>query len=597
LRCTKKVNIAALFVTSLCSVAECEVFAYRNSQLNRARENPLQRKSPFHLKPHDQTWVENTLNGLNTENRLRQLFVHFGMGDDPGNIDRLANLRPGGVHRIMGPDLLAAHAATRRFMDQCEIPPFITADLEAGANHAFCMTSMQNQLGLAAANDLNLSRRAVGVMAREAAAMGFNWTFTPCIDVNKAMQSAIVGTRSYGSDIEKIASQAQVHMEIMQAHGIAATAKHWPGEGYDDRDQHLVTTINPLNGEAWGNVFGKLYRGLIDNGVMAVMSAHIALPEYLARLGVKDGLDRYSPASITKLLNIDLLREELGFEGLVVSDATPMAGLGSFGPRSVIAPALIENGCDVFLFSPNEEQDLQYLRDGLSDGRLSEARLDSACRNILTMKAALGLHRKSIDERILPFDQCTDVIKSSGSLEVAREVAEASVTLVKDVHNLLPLNQERHRRVCLIGGDIPGFIPGMPSRRISVFEDAMRSRGFEVTLFDPANAPTPENTDLVIYALAVESSLGKSRIFLDWAQLQPGIMNLMNRYWHDIPTMLVSFGHPYYLYDAPRMPCVINAYSPVDDVQRAVVARITGNAPFKGTSPVDAFAGQPDAVF
>lgn len=553
--------------------------------------------SPFALTPQDKAWVEKTLAGLSTEDRLRQLFVHICMGDDQGNIDRLAGFRPGGIHRGMGPDLRAAHAATRRFMEQCEIPPFITADLEAGANHAACMSPMQNQLGLAAVNDLALSKRAVTVMAREAAAMGFNWTFTPCIDVNKAAQSAIVGTRSYGSDPAKIEAQAVVHMEVMQAHGIAATAKHWPGEGYDERDQHLVTTINPLGGAEWEDVFGRLYRQLIDNGIMSVMSAHIALPAYMAKHGVGEGLERYRPASVSKLLNLELLRGELGFQGLIVSDATPMAGLGSFAARRELAPAIIESGCDVFLFSTNEALDLQYLREGLRAGTLSEARLDDACRRILTMKAALGMHRKSIDERILPFERCEAIIKSTEHQGIAREVADSSITLVKDVHGLLPLNANQHRRVCLIGGDIPGFLPGMPTRRIDAFENALRQRGFDVKPFEATNPPTPENTDLVIYALAVESSLGKSRIYLDWANLQPGITNVMTRYWHDIPTLLVSFGHPYYLIDAPRMPCVVNAYSPVEAVQIATAERLTGNAPFKGVSPVDAFAGMPDARF
>ena len=95
---------------------------------------------------------------------------------------------------------------------------------------------------------------------------------------------------------------------------------------------------------------------------------------------------------------------------------------------------------------------------------------------------------------------------------------------------------------------------------------------------NPEQPPTPTNTDLVLYALPVESSLGKSRIFLDWMKEQPGLMNLMDRYWHDMPTVLISFGHPYYLYDAPRVPCYINAYSSTSDSQVAVLERLPGNA-------------------
>ncbi len=555
------------------------------------------KKAPFNLSVEDIGWVNKTRNGLSTEQKLRQLFVHISIGDDPREIRRLAGLQPGGFHRIMGPELDAAHGATRLAMELSEVPPFITADLEGGANHAGCMTPLQNQLGIAATNSFALSQRVVEVVATEASALGYNWTFTPCIDVNKEWASAIVGTRSYGSDVAMIARQAKVHMDVMQAHGIAATAKHWPGEGYDARDQHLVTTVNPLGLAEWEKVFGSLYRKLINDGILSVMSAHIALPDYVAAKGVGIGLERYRPASVSKLLNENLLRGELGFNGLIVSDATPMAGLGSFAARSVIAPEIIENGCDVFLFSGNEEQDLQFLRDGMRYKRLSEARLDAAITRILGMKAALGLHRKSIDQRILPLDQCRSLIKSDAHLAIARKVAEHSVTLVKDVPKLLPLSLSRHRRICVIGGIVPGFLPGAPERDLVVFRDGLTTRGFDVKSFDPNSPPTPDTVDLVIYALADESALGKSRIFLNWAKIQPGIKNIMTRYWHDIPTLLVSFGHAYYLHDAPRMPTVINAYSPVESVQNAVVERLTGNAPFTGVSPVDAFAGALDGQY
>jgi beta-N-acetylhexosaminidase len=127
--------------------------------------------------------------------------------------------------------------------------------------------------------------------------------------------------------------------------------------------------------------------------------------------------------------------------------------------------------------------------------------------------------------------------------------------------------------------------------------DGLRARGFEVIAFDPANPPTPATTDLVLYVMCDESSLGKMRVFLNWKVEQEGLGNMMSRYWHDIPTVLVSFGHPYYLQDAPRVPVYINAYAPVPDAQAAVLERLTGNAEFTGVSPVDVFAGAPDGRY
>lgn len=125
------------------------------------------------------------------------------------------------------------------------------------------------------------------------------------------------------------------------------------------------------------------------------------------------------------------------------------------------------------------------------------------------------------------------------------------------------------------------------------------NEGFEVKVFDPAIDQMDDcvASDLIIYAIAQESQLTKSRVFLDWAKLHGGTMPAMTRLWWDKPTILISFGHPYYLYDAPRMPCLINAYTPTPDVQKAVVEKLMGRSEFTGKSPVDAFCGLPDAHF
>ena len=414
--------------------------------------------------------------------------------------------------------------------------------------------------------------------------------------MNKETGSAIVGTRSYGSDIEKIIAQARIHIKTLQGNGIAATAKHWPGEGFDARDQHMVTTINPLGVEAWHEIFGRIYKTMIDGGVMSVMSAHIALPAYAAQHGMA-GLELYRPASVSKLLNQNLLRDELGFNGLVVSDATPMAGLTGWSKRSIAVPEVIENGCDIFLFSPNEEQDLMHMMLGLKEGRLSEQRLEDAVTRILALKAALGLHKKTLDERLPPLADAKSKIKSQKHLDLAQAAADQSITLVKDTQNLLPLNIAKHKRITLVHRGAPGMFPGMPRKPMSVFIDGLKQRGFEIKDFDSNNLPTVENTDLLLYVFAVESSFGLSHIFIDWKEDQPGIQGLMARFWNEVPTLMVSFGHPYYLRDAPRVPTYVNAYSTIEASQRAALSCIIGNQSFSGVSPVDAFSGAPDAQY
>ncbi|MEO9167223.1 MAG: glycoside hydrolase family 3 N-terminal domain-containing protein [Aestuariivirga sp.] len=552
---------------------------------------------PFHLSKSDIAWVEKTRDALSIEDKIRQLFIHITVGDDLANITRLSNMKPGGLHRFMGPELAAAHAATKLGLDMAEIPPFITGDIEGGGHGSPAMLQFPNNLGMAAANDPKLSAAVLQAVCDEATALGFNWSFTPCIDINHATESAIVGTRSYGSDIKRIAAQAKVHIATLQKNGIAATAKHWPGEGYDARDQHLVTTVNPLSMPQWQQTFGKLYEDLIKQGVLSVMSAHIALPAYMKKKRVADGLERLRPASLSKLLNLSLLRKDLGFNGLVISDATPMGGMTSYSAREIQVPEVIENGCDVFLFSPNPEADLAFMVKGLREKRLSEQRLEDAVTRILALKAALGLHKKSVSQRIASLEEVQHLIKSKAHLDVAAKAAQKSITKVKDVKKLLPISPTKHRRVVVVGRGAPGFFPGAPRKEMSAFLDELKQRGFETRAFDPKNPPTRDNADLLLYVMAVESSLGLSHIHIDWLADQQGLDTGMARYWHDLPTLMVAFGHPYFLRDAPRMPALVNAYSTTEVAQRAAARAITGEAKFQGSSPVDAFAGAPDSRY
>jgi beta-N-acetylhexosaminidase len=137
----------------------------------------------------------------------------------------------------------------------------------------------------------------------------------------------------------------------------------------------------------------------------------------------------------------------------------------------------------------------------------------------------------------------------------------------------------------------------MPRKPMAAFTSELESRGFKVSKFDPENQPSPENCDLLIYVFAMESSLGLSHIHIDWMAEQGGMLGAMNRFWHDVPTLMISFGHPYYLRETPRVPAYINAYNTTAAAQVAAVERIVGEKKFEGSSPVDAFAGMPDARY
>ncbi|MGR9158694.1 glycoside hydrolase family 3 protein [Rhizobium leguminosarum] len=552
------------------------------------------RKAPFNLDDAAISWLHDTYASLDLDDKIGQLFTLIMIGTDEEDFKRIASLRPGGVTRFFTADLEFERRVISDLVAKSKVPPIISADLE-GSRHSFAFgTPVLGQLGLAAVDDVQATEKSSEILAREGRAMGVRWSFTPVIDINTAFRSPIVGTRSYGSDVNKIERHAVAHVHGLQRHGVAATAKHWPGEGYDDRDQHLVTTTNPLSMDEWKETFGRLYRTLITEGVLAIMSGHISLPAYIRSRIPDAGLEAFRPASVSRLLNVDLLRDELGFNGIIVSDATPMGGLSAWGHHLDTLPDIIANGCDMILFSDEPEEDMAAVKAAVEDGKITPERLEQAVLRVLALKAHLKLFQPS---DVLPdAAEARRLLAHPDNVAASREYIGRSPTLVKDVNGIFPLDPAKTKRVLLVDGGI--IHPLMPQPLEFLLPALLRKEGFEVTIDRPDIVPTPDDFDLVLYALGDESLLVRGRIFVDWHRMGGGgLFKAMYRPWTNIPSVMISFGHPYHLYDAPRVPAYINAYSTMDSVQEAVVDCMLGRKPFLGTNPVDPFCGLEDARY
>jgi beta-N-acetylhexosaminidase len=543
--------------------------------------------APFNLDDEAMAWVAATRDAFTPRDKLSQLFVLLERGSPAEAAESVRTFRPGGITRIYTDDLNAEIELARDLGTLSAVPLLVSADLEGSRMSLPFGTSVPNPLGLAAVDDVEATTAISTIMAREAHAVGLNWSFTPVIDINAAWRSAIVGTRSYGSDMDKVERHALAQIAAFQANGVAATVKHWPGEGYDDRDQHLVTTVNPLSMPEWEQSFGRLYRKAIASGVMSVMSAHIALPAFVRAIDPDAGAEAYRPASLSKLLNQDLLRRELGFNGLIVSDATPMAGMGDWGPRDEVLPEVIISGCDVILFSDDPNGDLMRLVKAVADGRLSQERVDDAVTRVLALKAALGLHKADRPEPNL--DAARGVVGTEENRLIAQGVTARVPTLVKDIKNLLPLSPAKTKRVLVFSGGV--ILPFVPHPLPLSLPERLAKEGFEVTVYEAGMEVSPRNFDLVLYLFAEETVLTRSRIFLDWTKLTGSVFGAMHRLWHDVPTVMVSFGYPYYLYDAPRVPAYVNVYGSSESLQAAALECLMGRQAFAGTSPVDPFVG------
>jgi beta-N-acetylhexosaminidase len=334
------------------------------------------------------------------------------------------------------------------------------------------------------------------------------------------------------------------------------------------------------------------------------MSAHIALPEYSRRLrpGIAD--EDILPASLAEELNIDLLRGQLGFEGLIVTDASTMAGMQLPMPRRELVPRSVAAGCDMFLFSTDYEEDYGFMLDGVRNGVITPARLDEAVTRVLALKAALGLHVAAAAE-LVPDDY--DDLDLDLHREWAASSAQSAITLVKNKEpGLLPLDLERHRRV---------LVYSLRSRDatlapVETFRAALTDAGFAVTVFEDAPGADPAvmvlgkdgaiigkellaDYDAVVYLADVWPTSNIPTARLSWSFKTAANVP---KYVTEIPTIFVSLGSPFHLQDVPRVKTFINGYAHNGATVRAIVDKLLGRTPFVGVSPVDAFCGYWDAT-
>lgn len=368
---------------------------------------------------------------------------------------------------------------------------------------------------------------------------------------------------------------------------MAACIKHFPGDGVDERDQHLMTTVNDLPAERWMETYGSVYRSLIDQGVPTVMVGHIMQPAWQKKLDPALRDSQLLPASLSPELLNGLLRDILGFNGLIVTDASQMLGFTTAIPRRLAVPGCIEAGCDMFLFGKCMEEDMRYMRQGLAEGLLSQKRLDEAVTRILALKAHLGLHQKNFEKRLPP----QEVIGCEEHKKAAETCADRSITLVRDRDGLLPFVPERFRKVLLVflGGEV-GFISG---NDVSGYvTQKFKEAGFDIEVYDGHDTmfdsfeDYKRRYDAVAYVANITTASNQTTVRISWKK---PICADGPFFAADVPTIFISLANPYHYVDVPSIGTIINAYSASDVIVDALMEKLSGRSEFKGISPVDPY--------
>ena len=561
-------------------------------------------RKPFHLKEEQVEWVKNTLGSLTTKEKIGQLFCLISYSGDHGYLSNLVhNYLIGGIMGRRMP-LNEVCDMTNFLQKESKIPMLIAANFEAGGDGLIEEgTNVGPNMQIGATGDPQFAAKQGYVCAKEGLAVGANWAFAPVIDIDKNFRNPIMATRLYGSDDGLVKECGVAYTKAAQELGMAVSIKHFPGDGVDERDQHLVTSSNDLSCEEWDATFGEAYKASIEAGALTVMIGHIMQPAYTRHFcpGIKE--EDIMPATLAPELINGLLREKLGFNGLVVSDATTMAGFAIPMPRSKAVPYTIAAGCDVFLFTKNLDEDYQYMTAGVEDGTITPERLDEAVMRILALKAALKLPEKKANGSIFVNpEEARRIIGCKEHKEMELACAEQSVTLVKNTEQLLPLSVEKHRRVLLypiLSGE--SAFGGGNEDVEGIMKEALEREGFVVDIFQPVQGfegmlrkyqDMVEQYDLLLYVGNMATKSNQTTVRIEWAQPMGANCPI---YLSVIPTIFISFANPYHLLDVPRIRTFINAYKFKEANVNAVIDKLLGRSSFVGRTPVDPFCGRWDA--
>ncbi|WP_340006604.1 glycoside hydrolase family 3 N-terminal domain-containing protein [Paenibacillus sp. FSL K6-0276] len=552
-------------------------------------------KKPFNLNEQDITWVQDTLEGLTLEEKVGQLFCPVGMGDNAALIDMVKKYQPGGLMYRPGPaqEIRSAHQAMQ---ENSKIPMLLAANLENGGDGVATEgTYFGKQLQVAATNDPDMAYKLGTVACSEGRAVGLNWSFGPIVDINMNFRNPITNVRTFGDRPETVLDMGLAYMKAAHENGMAVSIKHFPGDGVDDRDQHLLTSINSLSIEEWDATFGHVYQTLIDEGANTVMVGHILQPAYQRHFnpGLKD--EDLLPSSLSPEILQNLLREKLNFNGVIVSDATLMAGFTIAERRELAVPKAIAAGCDIFLFNRNFEEDREYMLSGIRNGILTEERLNQAVTRILGLKASLRLNEQDRTNTLVPDESALAIIGSEQHHQWAQACADQSVTLVKDTQQLLPVTPETHKRVLVVvlGDEEGSFSAGGCHKP---FVEKLRAAGFEVTVHDSMDMQSMfksvrdyvKQYDFALYFANYATASNKTDLRINYT---PPFGGDIPWFIKELPTMFVSVANPFHLQDVPRIPTFINAYSGNEYSLNAIVDKMQGKSEFKGTNPVDPFCG------
>jgi len=538
------------------------------------------------LASPDAGWVARTLKKMTIEEKVGQLISCRFTGEfrnaDSAYIRELESLvveaKIGGLILFAPARVYASAELANHFQKLAKVPLLMAADFEAGAaNRVTGATLFPPLMSLGAAGSEELAYAMGRTTALEGRAMGIHMTYAPVVDVNINPDNPIINTRAIGADPALVSRLANAFIRGVQDNGMIATAKHFPGHGDTSQDSHSLLPTIAADLDRLEKVELFPFKTAVDAGVRAVMSAHLAVPA----LDPTPGL----PATLSAPIMTGLLREKMGFKGLIVTDALEMGGVMNTYTTEEASLRAFLAGVDQLLLPPEPAKVIAHIAAAVRDGRVPMARLDASVRRILEAKASLGLHRN----RFVKIDAIRHLVAPQAHLDAAARAFESSATLVKNDGGVLPLEAAPEKLVLLSLSSDPGdyyagqaFVSAMRRRFpgcAAFFADGDTGR----EALDEALAKASA-ADTVVAALFSRLSDRKGSVDLD-----PGHIELIRKL-AALPAgpmvAAVSFGSPYFLRHIPEVDAYVCLYKNTPDTQAIAARALAGEMDLSGRLPV-----------
>jgi beta-N-acetylhexosaminidase len=510
---------------------------------------------------------------MNTRSREYRKFVHLVSQEHVGGLI-LINVANGRLSSKADP--LEVASFVNKMQKLSKVPLVVSGDFERGASMRIDdTTAFPHAMAFTASRDPNEARVEGEITAKESRALGVQWLFFPDADVNNNPDNPIINIRSYGENPKDVSDFVSAFIQgahSVPAAKVLATAKHFPGHGDTDTDSHLNMATIAGDRPRLEEVEWAPFRAAIASGVDAIMSAHIAVP----------ALDSPSlPATLSSKILTGILRDEMGFKGIIVTDALEMGGIAqgfSVGEASVRA---IEAGADVLLMPPDPEAAIRAVVAAVNAGHITRRRLDESVMRVLTAKAHLGLAAN----RLVDVEKIHDVVNSLESTAVAQQISDRSVTLVRNDGDFAPLKAPASTAFFLltesrIGVEGQAFAQELRKRAPSALVLQLDPSMSELDLQAAFDRAAPAQHYVVGAFASVAAYRGNVALGGSYPKLIESLIATKK------PVMLVALGNPYLLRSFSGVAAYMTTYSSVPDAEISAVKALLGEIAIGGKLPV-----------